>query len=115
MRPRALSADSLVVCTGQDGQHTLRMKHLGELLDFEEVPAVNGRDARQRGRVVGWKRVIVRVTHKSGVIRVFVLVPGPTEQELRRDSLFVRGCFCVEHRSNSAKRAAELWDNARPE
>lgn len=100
------STAPLVICTGRDGEHTLRVKAPGDVLDASSDGEL------QSGRVAPWRRVLVRVTNKAAELRVFVLEPGPDEAEIVRGQLHVRGRFRIAEKINNAQRAEAVWKRA---
>lgn len=68
-----------------------------------------------RGRVLRWKRVLVRTTGVGGSKRVWVIEPGPDENEIRFGEFYVRGRFAIADQSNNPRTVDRLWKKTPPE
>jgi hypothetical protein len=68
-----------------------------------------------RGRILRWKRVLVRSTGVGGTTRVWVIEPGTEDNEIRFGEFYVRGRFAIADQSSNARTVDRVWKKTPPE
>lgn len=66
------------------------------------------------GKLAKWSRVLVRTVGVGGSKRVWVIDPGPEENEIAFGDFHVRGRFVIADQSNNPRKADEIWKRTPP-
>jgi hypothetical protein len=104
-------ADSnvLEVCMGNNAGATFSVRSANPVADLSREAGV------LRGKISQWKRVLVRSTGVGGSTRVWVIAPGPDENEIRFGEFYVKGRFVIADQSNNVRKVEQIWKKTPPE
>lgn len=101
--------NTLDVCMGNQGGSSLSVRSANPVSGIQRDGDI------LRGRITRWKRVLVRTVGVGGMSCVWVIEPGPDENEIRFGGFFVRGRFAIVDRSNNTRKVAQIWKKTPPE
>jgi hypothetical protein len=99
----------LEVCMGNHGGASLSVRSANPVGGIERDGDV------LRGRIGRWSRVLVRTIGVGGSSRVWVIEPGPDQNEIRFGDFFVRGRFAIVDHSKNARKVEQIWKKTPPE
>ena len=66
------------------------------------------------GKLAQWSRVLVCTTGVGGSQRVWIIEPGPEQNEIAFGDFHVRGRFTIADGSNNPRKVAEIWKRTPP-
>jgi len=66
------------------------------------------------GKLAKWNRVLVRTTGVGGSKRVWVIEPGPDQNEIAFGGFHVRGRFAIADQSNNPSKVDQIWKKTPP-
>jgi hypothetical protein len=78
------------------------------------IAIVERRDGVLVGKLAKWARVLVRSIGVGGSSRVWIIEPGPDQNEIAFGEFHVRGRFAITDKSNNARKVEQLWKKTPP-
>ena len=98
----------LEICMGSEGGASFNVRAA------TPIEITERREDVLIGKLAKWSRVLVRTIGVGGSKRVWVIDPGPEQNEIAFGDFHVRGRFTIADNSNNPRKVDEIWKRTPP-